>query len=32
MDDAVIMCDEVIKEAVTKTFNEKKATCKTQNF
>ena len=36
MDDSVIICDEVIDtdaESNFKTnFNEKKATCKTQNF
>ena len=32
MDDSVIMCDEVIKETVPANFNEKKATCKMQNF
>ena len=38
MDDSVIMCDEVIEsydeetKTVSTDFNEKKATCKTQNF
>ena len=38
MDDSAIMCDEIIEsyDEETKTlptnFNEKKATCKTQNF
>ena len=38
MDDSAIMCDEVTEtyDEETKTiptnFNEKKATCKTQNF
>ena len=38
MDDSTIMCDETIElyDEKTKTiptkFNEKKATCKTQNF
>ena len=32
MPDSVIMCDEVIKKTIPTNFNEKKATCKTQNF
>ena len=32
MDDSVIMCDEFIEKAIARNFNEKKATCKTQNF
>ena len=38
MDDSAIMSDEVIvsynegKETIPTNFNEKKATCKTQNF
>ena len=32
MDDSVITCDEIIEETVPTNFNEKKATCKTQNF
>ena len=33
MDDTTIMCDEVIEPYNKETnFNEKKATCKTQNF
>ena len=40
MDDLAIMCDEIIdaeaksndEETVPTNFNEKKATCKTQNF
>ena len=32
MDDSVITCDEIIEEIVSINFNEKKATCKTQNF
>ena len=38
MDDSAIMSDEVIvsynkgKKAIPTNFNEKKATCKTQNF
>ena len=38
MDDSVIMCDEIIESYYEETktillsFNEKKATCKTQNF
>ena len=38
MDDSVITCDKIIKSYDEKTktiptnFNEKKATCKTQNF
>ena len=32
MDDSVITCDEFIEETVPTNFNEKKATCKTQNF
>ena len=31
MDDSVITCDEIIEETVPTNFNEKKATCKTQN-
>ena len=32
MPDSVIMSDEVIKKTISANFNEKKATCKTQNF
>ena len=32
MDDSMITCDEIIEETVTTNFNEKKSTCKTQNF
>ena len=32
MPDSVIMCDEVINKTIPTNFNEKKATCKTQNF
>ena len=38
MDDSTIICDEVIKsydketKAIPANFNEKKVTCKTQNF
>ena len=32
MDDSLIMCDEVINAYDKTNFNEKKATCKTQNF
>ena len=38
MDDSAIICDEVIKsydkeiKAIPGNFNEKKVTCKTQNF
>ena len=32
MDDSVIMCDEIIEEAVPANFNEMKATCKMHNF
>ena len=42
MDDSAIICDEIVDregksndeetKAVPKNFNEKKATCKTQNF
>ena len=28
----MITCDEIIKETVSKNFNQKKAPCKTQNF
>ena len=32
MDDSLIMCDEVINAYDKTNFNEKRATCKTQNF
>ena len=32
MDDSAFMCDEIVEETVLANFNEKKATCKTQNF
>ena len=37
MDDSAITCDEIIEsyketKAISTNFNEKKATCKTQNF
>ena len=32
MDNSVITPDEIMKGAVATNFNEKKATCKTQNF
>ena len=32
MDDSVITCDEIIEETVSANVNEKKGTCKTQNF
>ena len=32
MNYSVIMCDEVIEKTIPKNFNEKKATCKTQNL
>ena len=32
MDDSAIICDEIIESCKKKHFNEKKATCKTQNF
>ena len=38
MDDSLITCDKIIEsydeetKTVPKNFNEKKATCKTQNF
>ena len=32
MDDSAIMSDEIMKETVPTNFNEKKATCKTENF
>ena len=32
MDDSKTTCDEIIEETVSTNFNEKKATCKTQNF
>ena len=32
MDDSVITCDGIIEETVTANFNERKATCKTQNL
>ena len=32
MNYSVIMCGEVIEKTIPKNFNEKKATCKTQNL
>ena len=33
MDDSAIMCDDIVESCNDGTnFNEKKATCKTQNF
>ena len=32
IDDSVIMCNEVIEKTIQTNFNEKKATCKMQNF
>ena len=32
MDDSAIKSDEIMKETVPTNFNEKKATCKTENF
>ena len=32
MDDSVITCDKIIEEIFPTNLDEKKATCKTQNF
>ena len=32
LDDSVSTCDEIIEKTVSTNFNEKKATCKMQNF
>ena len=32
MDDSVIMCDEATEKTIPTNFNERKATCKMQNF
>ena len=32
MDDAAIMCDEIVEETVPINLNENKANCKTQSF